>query len=87
MIFDLHKPYGKLDPMQQTEFEEGQRPNRSLNGQPIVLIGGASGFGFATTKAAADEGAAIIVASSSKAKVDKGPLLNGARGSRDGYHF
>jgi NAD(P)-dependent dehydrogenase (short-subunit alcohol dehydrogenase family) len=56
--------------MQQTRFQEGQRLNRTLNGQRIVLIGGTSGFGFATAKAAASEGAAIVVASSSKTKVD-----------------
>jgi NAD(P)-dependent dehydrogenase (short-subunit alcohol dehydrogenase family) len=42
-----------------------------LNGKRIVLIGGTSGFGFATAKAAASEGAAIVVASSSKTKVDQ----------------
>jgi hypothetical protein len=40
-----------------------------LNGQGIVLIGGTSCFAFATTEAVVREGAAIIVASSSKAKV------------------
>ena len=57
--------------MQQTKFQESQRLNRTLNGQRTVLIGGTSGFGFATAKAAASEGAPIVVASSSKAKVDK----------------
>jgi NAD(P)-dependent dehydrogenase (short-subunit alcohol dehydrogenase family) len=57
--------------MQQSKFQEGQRLHGSLQGQRIVLIGGTSGFGFATAKAAAAEGASIIVASSSKAKVDQ----------------
>ena len=57
--------------MQQTKLQESQRLTRTLNGQRIVLIGGTSGFGFATARAAASEGAAIIVASSSKAKVDE----------------
>ena len=57
--------------MQPTKLPEGQRLTRTLNGQRIVLIGGTSGFGFATARAAASEGAAIIVASSSKAKVDQ----------------
>jgi NAD(P)-dependent dehydrogenase (short-subunit alcohol dehydrogenase family) len=57
--------------MQQTEFQEGQRRHRTLNGQRIVLIGGTSGFGFATAEAAASEGATVVVASSSQAKVDQ----------------
>jgi NAD(P)-dependent dehydrogenase (short-subunit alcohol dehydrogenase family) len=57
--------------MEQTKFQESHRLNRTLNGQRIVLIGGTSGFGFATAKAAASEGAAIVVASSNKAKVDQ----------------
>ena len=57
--------------MQETKFQETHRLNRTLNGQRIVLIGGTSGFGFATAKAAASEGAAIVVASSSQAKVDQ----------------
>jgi NAD(P)-dependent dehydrogenase (short-subunit alcohol dehydrogenase family) len=54
--------------MQETQFQDTQRLNRTLNGQRVVLIGGTSGFGFATAKAAAREGALIIVASSSKAR-------------------
>jgi NADPH:quinone reductase-like Zn-dependent oxidoreductase len=75
MIFELNAFCGQLKRMQETQFQDGQRLNRILNGQRIVLIGGTSGFGFATAKAAAREGASIIVASSSKAKVDK-PSLN-----------
>jgi len=68
--------------MQETPFQDSERLKRTLNGQRIVLIGGTSGFGFATAKAAAREGASIIVASSSKAKVDKAvaQLPPGTRG-------
>src|ERR1700676_2769296 len=71
MIFEVKDSCGQFDRMQETKFQESQRPNRTLNGQRIVLIGGTSGFGFATARAAASEGAAIIVASSSKTKVDQ----------------
>jgi NAD(P)-dependent dehydrogenase (short-subunit alcohol dehydrogenase family) len=71
MIFEVKDTCGQFDRMQETKFQESQRPNRTLNGQRIVLIGGTSGFGFATARAAASEGAAIIVASSSKTKVDQ----------------
>lgn len=71
MIFELSAGCPQFDRMQKTGFQESQRLNHTLNGQRIVLIGGTSGFGFATAKAAASEGAAIIVASSSKAKVDQ----------------
>lgn len=82
MIFELNAVCRQFDGMQETKFQEGQRRNRSLNGQRIVLIGGTSGFGFATAKAAASEGASIIVASSSKTKVDKAvaQLPSGAEG-------
>ncbi len=42
----------------------------TLKGKRIVLLGGTSGFGLATAKAAAEEGAEVIVASSSQARVD-----------------
>jgi NAD(P)-dependent dehydrogenase (short-subunit alcohol dehydrogenase family) len=43
----------------------------SLEGKRIVILGGSSGLGFATAKAAAGEGAIIVIASSSEAKVTK----------------
>jgi NAD(P)-dependent dehydrogenase (short-subunit alcohol dehydrogenase family) len=43
----------------------------SLNGKRIVVLGGSSGLGFATAKAAADEGALVVIASSSQEKVNK----------------
>lgn len=42
-----------------------------LNGKRIVIIGGSSGFGFATAQAAAKLGAHLVIASSSQARIDK----------------
>jgi NAD(P)-dependent dehydrogenase (short-subunit alcohol dehydrogenase family) len=46
------------------------RESKGLNGKRIVLLGGTSGFGLATAKAAASEGANIVVVSSSRQRVD-----------------
>lgn len=43
----------------------------SLFGKEVVLLGGTSGFGLETAMAAADEGASVVVVSSSQQKVDK----------------
>jgi NAD(P)-dependent dehydrogenase (short-subunit alcohol dehydrogenase family) len=53
----------------------------SLKGKRIVLLGGTSGFGLATAKAAAEEGAEIVVVSSSRQRVD-GALAVLPRGSQ-----
>ena len=71
MIFEFEALCRQIKHMQETQSQDSQQLNRTLNGQRIVLIGGTSGFGFATAKAAAREGASVIVASSSRAKVDK----------------
>jgi NAD(P)-dependent dehydrogenase (short-subunit alcohol dehydrogenase family) len=71
MIFELRMACRTFDGMQQTKSPAEQRLNHTLAGQRVVLIGGTSGFGFATAKAAASEGAAVIVASSNKTKVDQ----------------
>jgi NAD(P)-dependent dehydrogenase (short-subunit alcohol dehydrogenase family) len=42
-----------------------------MTDQRIVIIGGTSGLGFATAKAASAEGAAVVVASRRKASVDR----------------
>ena len=51
-------------------------------GKRVVVLGGTSGFGFATADAAAQEGAAVVVASSSRDKVDRAVsrLPQGAEG-------
>jgi len=66
--------------MQQTKSPARFSPNHSLEGQRVVIIGGTSGFGLATAKAASAEGASVIVASSKKANVDRalGELPAGA---------
>ena len=57
--------------MQQTNLPARPLLNRSLEGQRLVIIGGTSGFGMATAKAASAEGASVIVASSKKSNVDR----------------
>src|SRR3979411_2124660 len=57
--------------MQQTKSPARPSLNRSLQGQRIVIIGGTSGFGMATAKAASAEGASVLVASSKKTNVDR----------------
>lgn len=43
----------------------------SLSGKKIILLGGTSGIGLATAIAAADEGASVVVVSSSQQKVEE----------------
>src|SRR5260370_32588680 len=57
--------------MQQIKSPARPSLNRSLKGQRVVIIGGTSGFGMATAKAASAEGASVIVASSKKTNVDR----------------
>ena len=54
--------------MQQIKSPARPSLNRSLKGQRVVIIGGTSGFGMATAKAAS---ASVIVASSKKSNVDR----------------
>jgi NAD(P)-dependent dehydrogenase (short-subunit alcohol dehydrogenase family) len=49
---------------------EGDR-DMTLNGKRIVVLGGSSGIGLATAQAAAREGAAVVIVSSRKARVDQ----------------
>jgi NAD(P)-dependent dehydrogenase (short-subunit alcohol dehydrogenase family) len=42
-----------------------------LQNQKVVIIGGSSGIGLATAKAALDEGASVVIASRSKEKLEK----------------
>lgn len=54
----------------------------SLSGKRIVILGGTSGIGLATARAAQREGAGIVIASSRKARVDRAlaSLADGAEG-------
>ena len=68
--------------MQQIKFPARPSLNRSLEGQRIVIIGGTSGFGMATAKAASAERASVVVASSKRTNVDRAldELPTGAEG-------
>ncbi len=57
--------------MQQTISPARFSLNRSLEAQRVVTIGGTSGFGMTTAKAASAEGASVVVASSKKTNVDR----------------
>jgi NAD(P)-dependent dehydrogenase (short-subunit alcohol dehydrogenase family) len=46
-------------------------PNSGLAGKKIILLGGSSGLGLATAKAAAAEGADILICSGSQQRVDQ----------------
>ena len=43
----------------------------TLNGKRIVVLGGSSGIGLATARAAAQEGANVVIASSRKARINE----------------
>jgi len=43
----------------------------TLNGKRIVVLGGSSGIGLAIAQAASREGAAVVIASSNRARLDK----------------
>jgi NAD(P)-dependent dehydrogenase (short-subunit alcohol dehydrogenase family) len=53
-----------------------------LSGKRVVILGGTSGIGLATAKAAEREGAAIVIASSRKERLDRAlaALRSGAEG-------
>ncbi len=55
----------------------------ALTGQRVVVIGGSSGMGLATARAAAEAGAAVTIASSSKERVEAalGTLPDGCDGT------
>jgi NAD(P)-dependent dehydrogenase (short-subunit alcohol dehydrogenase family) len=66
----------------QRRLQSEQRMSASLNGKRIVVLGGTSGIGLATAKAARREGAMIVVASSRRQRVDHAlaSLESGAAG-------
>jgi NAD(P)-dependent dehydrogenase (short-subunit alcohol dehydrogenase family) len=60
-----------------------ERQSHTLGGKRIILIGGTSGFGFATAEKAASEGAQIVIASSRQERVDS--ALKRLPDSAEGY--
>jgi NAD(P)-dependent dehydrogenase (short-subunit alcohol dehydrogenase family) len=68
--------------VQAKKIDKTENSGRSLQGQRVIILGGTSGLGFATAEAAAQEGATVVVASSSRAKVDSAiaRLPDGAEG-------
>jgi NAD(P)-dependent dehydrogenase (short-subunit alcohol dehydrogenase family) len=44
---------------------------KSLKGKRVILMGASSGIGFATAKAAAEEGANVVIVSSNQLRIDK----------------
>jgi len=50
----------------------------NLNGKIVAVIGGSSGIGFAVARAALDDGAEVVIASSQQAKVDAAVAKLGA---------
>jgi NAD(P)-dependent dehydrogenase (short-subunit alcohol dehydrogenase family) len=56
--------------MQARNVNQSENNETSLHGQRIIILGGTSGLGFVTAEAAAGEGAAVVVVSSNRAKVD-----------------
>jgi NAD(P)-dependent dehydrogenase (short-subunit alcohol dehydrogenase family) len=43
----------------------------NLQGKKVIILGGSSGFGFATARAATQEGASVLIVSSNQQKIDK----------------
>ncbi|MDB4924199.1 SDR family oxidoreductase [Mucilaginibacter sp.] len=50
--------------------EQLTKTNGSLTGKKVVILGGSSGIGLATAKAAAQEGATVVIVSSNQQRID-----------------
>ncbi len=50
---------------------KNQSNKTTLTGKKIIILGGSSGLGLATAKAAAEEGANVIVVSSNQGRIDQ----------------
>ncbi len=51
----------------------------SLKGKKVIVIGGSSGIGLATARAAAAEGARVLIASRSREKLEQAGAIIGGR--------
>jgi NAD(P)-dependent dehydrogenase (short-subunit alcohol dehydrogenase family) len=51
---------------------ETHKNNSSLRGKRVIILGGSSGLGLATAKAAANEGANVIIVSSNQQRINTG---------------
>lgn len=56
---------------------------KTLENSKVVILGASSGLGFATAKAAAAEGAQLVIVSSSRERIDK--ALQDLPGDTEGY--
>jgi NAD(P)-dependent dehydrogenase (short-subunit alcohol dehydrogenase family) len=74
-MFIMHDSHElKLHPISAGRFageKELPMKDQKLEGKKVVVLGGTSGFGFATAKAAAAEGAQVVIVSRSQANVVK----------------
>jgi NAD(P)-dependent dehydrogenase (short-subunit alcohol dehydrogenase family) len=62
---------------------ENQSKRNQLTGKRVIILGGSSGLGFATAKAAAAEGANVVIVSSNQARIDT--ALEGLPQGSKGY--
>jgi NAD(P)-dependent dehydrogenase (short-subunit alcohol dehydrogenase family) len=56
--------------VQASKIHNNENDGTGLRDKRVTILGGTSGLGFATAEAAAHEGAAVVIASSNRAKVD-----------------
>lgn len=61
---------------------ENQNKRNQLAGKSVIILGGSSGIGFATAKAAAAEGANVVIVSSNQGRIDSAleELPQGSKG-------
>lgn len=45
-------------------------PSNQLSGKKVIVLGGSSGIGYATSKAAASEGASVVIVSGNQTRID-----------------
>ena len=61
----------------------GQNP--SLSGRKVIVLGGSSGLGLATAKAAAAEGANVTIVSGNRQRIDQALTQLQGHGHAEGY--